>query len=123
MNIQSLKTKLSVVHQDVPQRAWQATSALDEIQHGIDELAKLGHNYILSEGEASKPIEYPKMLYRDDSPELIVESEQEELQALKDGYRSAPLEEEGFGLGSAEPSSSLASPDNEPDVSLTKEPV
>jgi hypothetical protein len=79
---------LAAHHEGTPQRAWMAGSAIETIENGIWELAKLGHSFRLVEvspEERSASVEWPKMVYHGEAEPRVVASP-EELKALGDGW-------------------------------------
>lgn len=69
INLEHLKTTMMLKYDQEPAKAKLAEQALDEISHGIDEMAKLGYSYWLIEFDKAyktKPLhEWPKMMYHD----------------------------------------------------------
>ncbi len=94
MDLDDLKSAVMLEFAATPQKQAKALAAVESVRSGIAELAQLGHQVALVElhgtHEAPVPEEFPKMLYRT-APypvEITVENEEEEVQALKDGYAS-----------------------------------
>lgn len=73
-----------------PQKQKLIQIAIDSIQAGIQELARLGLRYeLITEDRTVVPDEYPKMLYRAEGEGLVtilVNNEQEDLDAVDAGY-------------------------------------
>lgn len=73
-----------------PQKQKLIQIAIDSIQAGIQELARLGLRYeLITEDRTVVPVEYPKMLYRAEGEGLVtilVNNEQEDLDAVNNGY-------------------------------------
>lgn len=92
MNLTEKKSEILLALSAEPQRQAKASQAIANIEAGIAELASLGLSYAAVEAQTShtpaSPQEFPKMLTRSgDYPnELVVNDENEESDARKDGY-------------------------------------
>ncbi len=87
---EELRSKLAELHAEHPQRQQLANHAMNLVEEGIAQLARLGHYFHLSESAASEPEAFPKMVYRDAGSQRIVESEAELTVAKKEGWREHP---------------------------------
>lgn len=84
-----LRAELAAKHSDHPQRAQLADMALRTIETGIAELAKLGHMFHLTPGQAGQPSKFPLMVYRNGPQGLehrTVDSESALEEARPDGW-------------------------------------
>lgn len=83
-----------------------AQQCLDTLESALGGLHSLGVR--LQVGTMTPPgvIEWPKMLYRDETPELLVNSQDEEVKALAEGYRLTPLPDPAAGA----PTPAVAAP-------------
>jgi hypothetical protein len=86
-------------HEPHSQRAAAVGSALASVFTALEDLAKYGHIFHLVEGTSDQPQEWPKMVYRDGqdsngNPIVVqkVVNDEEELKAIGDGWRDAPME-------------------------------
>jgi hypothetical protein len=77
-------------HVDSPQAKGLAQVALLELEHGLAELAKLGHRLAVVRATEAIVQQYPKMLYLNSGPDqttVTVDNEAEEKKFLSQGWR------------------------------------
>lgn len=92
--LSEIRQDLADRHWEHPQRAQLADLAMQEIEAGIAKLSALGHRFHLIEGQGAAPVEFPKMLYRDDaegklqSQTVVNRAEQDRM--LGEGWRLGP---------------------------------
>lgn len=89
--LSEIRAKLAEWHAEHPQRALLAQHAMNDVEAGLERLAALGHRFHLVEGPAEAPVEFPKMMYRDEygvTHEMVAHSADEEKAMADDGWRN-----------------------------------
>lgn len=89
-----LKTWIEGIHWGNPQRVALGQMAVDQIREGIENLAKLGHSFQLSQVDPRSivPEEWPKMFYHSELGEQVVVNA-EEAKKLESGWQTRPIAE------------------------------
>jgi hypothetical protein len=85
--------RLAEVHGASPQREMHAKMALAKVREGLGELASLGHQFMLVEGEEWAALQFPQMIYKAQGQtvtERIVSNSEELADALKNGWVKDP---------------------------------
>lgn len=87
MTFEELRSRITTMLADAPQRMGQATVHLMDIERGLAGLAQLGHTVMLELGTPPVAIQYPKMLYNAAGEMKVVNSSDEEAAAEAEGWK------------------------------------
>lgn len=88
--VQLSELRMALDNPDEPQKNALVHRALSQIEEGLAHLAAHGHQFDIVPRSPGAALTFPKMLYKSNVPEMIVESQEELDRAMADGWYEHP---------------------------------